>query len=215
MLPWRVWAFSTYRVVGVSARKRVLSWAVSVRIMLKLWKCSLAMPLSASPTAILAVHISLNNVINGVSNLLERGCVGVLPFTQVLEPRNPTGCLRPCLSKAVLAAMIFNVSSLITAPFLQTSGIFAAWESQRTYDGEAVSVQDMPIGVVDRRRDGWIFKGDPYWPWLDSMTLEVLSGPNGPIIHCPYPTASWTAEIQQSSGPFRGLHAQLWPGGVE
>lgn len=96
--------------------------------MLKLWRCSLAVSLAASPTAISAEHISLNNVVNGVSNLLEQDCVGVLYFTPVLEPRNPPGYLRPYLSKALVAAMMFHVL-LITAPFLQTSGIFAAWES--------------------------------------------------------------------------------------
>lgn len=129
ILPWRVWAFSTYRIAGVSARKRVLSWAVFVRIMLKLWRCSLAVSLAAAPTAILAERINLNNVINGVSNLLEQDCVGVLSFTQVLEPRNPSGCLRPPLSKALLAVIIFNIHSLTTVPFLQTFGIIAAWGS--------------------------------------------------------------------------------------
>lgn len=32
------------------------------------------------------------------------------------------------------------------------------------YDGEAVSVKDMPISVVEKGGDGWIFKRDPYWP---------------------------------------------------
>lgn len=129
ILPWRVWAFSTYRIVGVSARKKVLSWTVLVRKMLKLWRCSLAVSLAASPTAILAKHISLNNVLNGVSNLLEQDCVDALYFTQAVEPRNPSGCLRPHLSRALLAAMMFNAPSFITAQFFQTCSIFAAWES--------------------------------------------------------------------------------------
>lgn len=117
ILPWRVWAFSTCRIVDVSARKRVLSWTVLFRKMLKLQRCSLAVSLAASPTAILAEHISLNNVTNGVSNPLEQGCVGVLYFTQVLEPRNPSGCLRPHLSRALLAGMMFNEHSSLQSCF--------------------------------------------------------------------------------------------------
>lgn len=95
----------------------------------QLWRCSVAVSLAASPTAILAEHISLNIVINGVSNLLEQDCVGVLYFTLVLEPRNPSGSLRPHLNEALLAVTMFNVPSLTTVRVLQTSGIFAARES--------------------------------------------------------------------------------------
>lgn len=82
MLSWRVWAFSTCRIVGVSARKSTFLDSLGQEHA-KAPEMFSSSVIPASPTAILAEHISLNNVTNGLPNLLEQDCVGMLYFMQV------------------------------------------------------------------------------------------------------------------------------------
>lgn len=88
LFPGGVWAFHSQNS-WCPCQKIVLSWAVLVNLML--WRCSLAGSLGAfpPPPAILADHISLNDVTNEVSKLLEEGCVCVLYFTCGVRAKKP------------------------------------------------------------------------------------------------------------------------------